>query len=237
MSNLTDYEAILPMAQKAETVVESPNMPVGIYAQEAEDLFVWSSRDKAELMAAGITENHFTRLNEAAGALRYAQSLWIQDLKARQNAEELWSKQSPEAFDLVTQLLHAFRYAYRNHADILTSVQLIAEGSGAADMIQDLSDLSLLGKNNTAPLLAINFDMALLDKASELSAHMADVLAQANGEKADSKETLQNRNQIYSFLKLFVDDIRSCGKYLFWRDEARLKGYRSEYFRKLNAKK
>ncbi len=237
MSNLSDYEAILPLAQKAEIKVESPNMPVGIYAQEAEDLFVWSNRDKAELMAAGITENHFNKLNEAAGALRYAQSLWMQDLKARQDAEERWSIQSPEAFDLVTQLLHAFRYAYRNHADILANVQLIAEGTGAADMIQDLSDLSLLGKRNTAPLETINFDMTLLDKAGELSAQMADLLAQANGEKADSKETLFNRNQVYSYLKQFVDDIRSCGKYLFWRDEARLKGYSSEYFRKIKAKK
>ncbi|WP_171973151.1 hypothetical protein [Saccharicrinis aurantiacus] len=40
------------------------------------------------------------------------------------------------------------------------------------------------------------------------------------------------RDQMYTLLKRYVDEIRSCGKYLFWRNSDRLRGYSSEYKRK-----
>jgi len=33
-----------------------------------------------------------------------------------------------------------------------------------------------------------------------------------------------------------LDEIRDCGKYLFWRDEERLKGYSSAYRREIYRK-
>jgi len=33
-----------------------------------------------------------------------------------------------------------------------------------------------------------------------------------------------------------LDEIRDCGKYLFWRDESRLKGYSSAYIREMYRK-
>jgi hypothetical protein len=233
MSNLSDYEAMLPEAQAilAENI-KLPTMPVGIYSQEAEDLYQWSLKDKDKLMSAGIPETHFDMLNTASGALRYSQSKWTEQQKNREEAEEQWANLSPEAYDLRDRSLHTLRYAYRNDSALLQSVKLIDEGAGDADMIQDLSDIAVLGKANPELLQAINFDMSTLEQCEQTSAQMADIRAMANGEKNVTNESLVIRNQVYTLLKTFVDDIRDAGKYVFWRDENRLKGYRSDYQRR-----
>ena len=43
------------------------------------------------------------------------------------------------------------------------------------------------------------------------------------------------RDKAYTHLKQAVDEVRECGHYVFWRNEARLKGYSSRYFRKARA--
>jgi hypothetical protein len=50
----------------------------------------------------------------------------------------------------------------------------------------------------------------------------------------DYLETKKIRNQAYTHLKEAVDYIREYGRYVFWRNPARLKGYRSDYRRMLN---
>jgi hypothetical protein len=57
-------------------------------------------------------------------------------------------------------------WAARKDAELTRKVRAIAAGSSHADMIQDLNDLSVLGKGYPAPLAAISFDMALLDQAA-----------------------------------------------------------------------
>ncbi len=235
MTNEEFYVQLLPEAKLLkEESIKTPYMPVGVYLQEAEDLRRWALKDKNQLVSAGLSETIFDDINVAAGAVREAQSIWMEDLKARKDAEQQWTEEAPKAFDLRDQLVHTFRYAYREQADILERVQSIAEGSGYADMIQDLNDLAVLGRRNPEPLLQINCDIAILDESAQLSATMADIRAMANGEKRDVNESLHLRNAMYTLLKQKVDRIRDCGKYLFWRNEKRLIGYTSEYNRKQN---
>ena len=96
-------------------------------------------------------------------------------------------------------------------------------------MIQDLSDISVLGKGNIPLLDAIKFDITLLDLIAETSSKMASLLAAAKGEQGNYSKALDIRNRAYTYLKIAVDEIRACGKYTFVQNEVRLKGYRSEY--------
>ena len=48
------------------------------------------------------------------------------------------------------------------------------------------------------------------------------------------RDELIHHNQAFTHLKEAVDYIREYGRYVFWRNPARLKGYRSDYIRKLN---
>jgi hypothetical protein len=104
-------------------------------------------------------------------------------------------------------------------------------------MLQDLSDLSVLGKENQALLEAIGSDIIKLDTAAQNSEELSALLAQANGEASDDGDTKILRDKAYSYMKAAVDVIRATGQYVFWRDEDRLKGYVSYYHKRKNRSK
>ncbi len=158
---------------------KSPNVPVDIYLQEAENCTQWVQVDKEMLTNAGLDWSLVEDLQARTGALREAQSLWNKERFMREEAGNEWKVKSPEAYDLRNTLLHDFRFAYRKESDLLNRVSAIAEGSGHADMIQDLNDLATLGKDHTTLLEKINFDLTLLDKTAVLAGEMADLLSKA----------------------------------------------------------
>jgi hypothetical protein len=161
--------------------------------------------------------------------LRYAQSVWNKDRYSQEEAQKIWNEQSPDAYDLRDQLLHSFRFAYRNREDLIAKVSAITDGSGHADMIQDLSDLATLGTENQTELTAIKFDKSLLATAATQADDMAVVLARANGEKGDDSNSRILRDRAFTHLKEAVDEVRATGKYVFWKDKQKHKGYISGY--------
>ncbi len=230
MSNAEHYQAKLAEALALESsAIKTPYMPIGIFLQESEDLRYWAIKDKEALLAAGLDENILDNLDVTIGATREAQSIWMENLKTRKDAEQRWKDESPAAFNLRDEMIHAFRYAYSQFDDLLVQLNTINEGGGSADMIQDLNDLAVMGRSNPEPLQRINYDMTKIERAAQLSEEMAELRAMANGDKQEDNEALTIRNQMYTLLKQLVDEIRACGKYLFWRDENRLKGYVSKF--------
>jgi hypothetical protein len=112
-----------------------------------------------------------------------------------------------------------------------SQVDYIAKNYGYADLIQDMNDLATMGRNNPEPLKAIGFNMDLLDQAARMSDELSELLNLANGDRWSKAEAKIIRDKAYTHLKEAVDEVRECGKYLFWRDEERLRWYTSEYLR------
>lgn len=235
MANIDDYNAEIETIRAIpDDKTLEPAMPVDTYLQESENLAKWSLMDAEALATISITLAMLNKLPVRAGALREAQSIWVKDHNSQQDAQREWAEAAPEAFAMRDQLLHDFRYAYRNDAAILARVAEIAEGDSNADMIQDLNDLSLLGKSNTAPLEAINFSLEKLEAAATASDELANILALANGDKSLQNESKVIRDKAYTHLKELVDEIRNAGKYLFWKNEKRYKGYVSQWWSDAN---
>ena len=130
--------------------------------------------------------------------------------------------------------MHDYTFAFRKDPDLFRKVQTIREGGSNADMLQDLSDLSVLGKENTDLLKGIGFDLKLLSEAAQKANDLAVVLANANGEAGDDDQAKELRDKAYTYMTLAVDEIRTTGQYVFWRDEDRKKGYVSSYFKRKN---
>ena len=238
MSNIEDYtEKIGEITAIAGTDTNTPNMPVGIFIQEAEDLFKYCPVDKEALVKAGLDWVLVKDMPVRAGALREAESRWFLHRFQREEARIEWINRSPEAYDLRDQLLHAYAFAYRKHADLAGRVAAIRDGSTHADMIQDLNNLAVIGRENPAQLKKIHFDMDLVEKAAQTADEMGALYASSNAEDDDS-ETLQIRNKAYTYLKQAVDEVRETGQFVFWRDKKKLRRYISRYFRKkYNARK
>ena len=236
MSSTTDYNELLAIISAINSAdVLTLNIPVNVFVQEAENLYHWCLDDQPVLTRAGLDWDLVLSLPARAGACREAQSLWVKERNTRQEAEQAWKDQAPAAFDLRNQLLHNFRFAFRKFDGLLTRVDEIAQGDTNSDMVQDLNDLSVVGKANTEPLAVINFDLPMLDTAADVSDRMGDLLGATNGERKEDSEAMLIRDKAFTYLKQAVDEIRECGKFAFWRTPERLKGYNSDYWKVKNA--
>jgi len=238
MPSSSDYNELLPVIQaiSPESVL-TPTVPVDVFVQEAENLFHWCTDDQEALANAGLDLNLITSLPVRAGACREAQSIWIKERNMRQEAEQQWKEQAPAAFDMRDRLIHAFRYAFRKDDGLLARVDEIAQGDTNSDMVQDLNDLSVLGIAHINLLMPVSITAIDLDNAAAMADHMADLLGATNGERREVSEAMIVRDKAYTYLKQAVDEIRECGKFVFWRNPDRLKGYVSDYWKSKNAVK
>ncbi len=208
-------------------------MPVGEAVQEAENQVAWCKDDKAKLIKAGLDWLLVEDLPLRAGACRYAQSIWAKESQSQEEAEKEWKEKSPAAFDLRDKLVHHLTYAFRKAPELLSKVQIIREGYSRADMLQDLSDGSLLGKDNIDLLKKAGVDLKLLDEAATQADDLSVALARANVETGDDAGAKDVRDKAYTYMKMAVDEIRATGQYVFWRDEDRKKGYVSQYLKRV----
>lgn len=238
MSSTTDYNELLPVISAINPAdVLTPNIPIDVFVQEAENLYHWCKDDQQALTKVGLDWNLVLSLPPRSGACRESQSIWIKERNTRQEAEQEWKDQAPAAFALRDQLIHDFRFAFRKFDGLLARVDEIALGDTNSDMVQDLNDLSVLGKANPDLLTTISFDMPLLDTAADVSDRMGDLLGATNGERKEDSEAMLIRDKAFTYLKQAIDEIRECGKFAFWRTPDRLKGYFSEHWQKANADK
>lgn len=228
----SDYQASLAQINAVPlNTVRRPNMPVKNVTQEAENLHRWAQPDVELMLKAGLKRAYLDELLQRIGALREAESIWQRTRKVGERAQQQWNVESPKAYALRDSLVNMMRFAYRHDKVLLKRVAQIAAGNGHADMIQDLNDLAILGRQATEPLEAIGEDLQLLTLAAETSAAMADLLAKMTVERASNSGALLIRNQAYTLLMEAVDEIRLCGQYVNRSNAARRDGYVSEYRR------
>ncbi len=238
MSNKEAYEKkLVEITAIADDQVKTPSsIPVDAYVQEAENLYDWCQDDQEALTAKGLNWELVDDIPLRAGALSRAESLWFKERFTREEAEKLWKEKAPSVYKLRDDLIKDFRFAYRKYDDLTGKVRAITEGTSHADMIQDLNDLVALGEANSEPLAAINFDMSLLDQSDKTADEMASLLAAATGERIDYSESKKIRDKAYTHLKEAVDEVYAFGQYVFRDNDERLKGYRSNYLRRLRLK-
>ncbi|WP_103070388.1 hypothetical protein [Aquimarina sediminis] len=226
-----DYQNKLIILKEIDTKdIRTPNIPIDIYLQEAEDLYLWVLDDKEALLKINLDwKHHVEDLTARAGALRHAQAIWVNRKNGQEKPQKLWKEKLLVAKELRAELLADFRYAYRNQKNALSAIRAIAKGNSFADLIQDLSNLDILGKSYPTELEHINFDVQKLDLAGQLSSEIAKLLALANNATAQNSNIVKIRNQAYTHLKESVDEIRNAGKYIFRNNPNRFKGYISRH--------
>lgn len=237
MGQIEDYNAVLPQMEALNNEdIKQPNIPIDIVIQEAENLHESAVKYSTELTSADLTDELIAQLIIRAGALREAQSRWQANYLAGQDAIKLWDEKAPLGYELQKKLANAFRYAYRNNKRLMGRVREILKGSSHVDMIQDLNDYAVLGKENPEELQAINFEMPVLDQSAQLSDELAELLARSNGARKDQHAFKDIRDRSYTLLKESMDHVRDCGKYVFFDEPEIKKRFTSSYYRKKNKK-
>ncbi len=205
------------------------NIPVESYIQDAEILYKEAVKDETVLLSRGLAPDLLTDIPARIGALRHAEAEWSTMRFDRDESAEQWAEESPAAYDLRDELIHHFRFAFRNEPRLLGKVKSITEGHSHADMIQDLAELNVLGHQTSELLAAINFDTLLLDQAAEKANALGEMYAEVMEERREKRELKLARDQAFTYLKEGVDEVMAFGQYVFWKDEKRRSKYSSLY--------
>ena len=58
-----------------------------------------------------------------------------------------------------------------------------------------------------------------------------------NVDKAEQNASNTVCDKAYTHLKALADEVREAGKYLFWRNPDRMRGYTSEFWKRKNSRK
>ena len=101
----------------------------------------------------------------------------------------------------------------------------IRDGGSNADMVQDLLDIAALGERYPEPLIAIHFDLEKLAQSRAFSHSMSELLAASNGAAGEGNESKVLRDKAYTVLDEKASIIRDYGRYVFWKNEDKLKRY------------
>jgi len=236
MSNFEDYNKKIEVIKAVpDDQIKVPHhIPVVTYIQESEHLFGWCKYDKEELTAKGLNWKVVEDLPVRCGALREAESKWLIQQSERRESAKILHREFSKGYNLRNELIHHFNYAFRDKSSLIVKVKEIAGRKSHEGMVKGLYALYVLGHINHYLLTDIGFDLKMLDLAAQMSNELATKKDEASFESEEYLEAKNFRNRAYTHLKEAVDYIREYGRYVFWRNPARLKGYRSDYIRKLN---
>ncbi len=230
--------------QKLEVISSIPDsaiarpgsIPVTVYLQEARNLYNWCQADKEALTANGLDWSFVDDIPAREAALRDAQSAWAVARRSNEEAERLWLDKAPRGVKLRDDLLRSIKFAFVKNQAGKGNFTLVKRSGAYAGVIQNLNDLSVIGKGNGEILKKIRFDMSKLDLAASTASEMAALLGQVTTERAFSNGAMKFRDQAFTHLKEAVDEVRSFGQFIFYNDDPRLKGYSSDYKRKTRKK-
>ncbi|MBI9069178.1 MAG: hypothetical protein JEZ09_17915 [Salinivirgaceae bacterium] len=226
---IADLMALIQGIEKSKVL--APDMPMDVFINEAGQLYDTADKDRAQLTARGLPEASIDNLPTVIDLCRTAQSDWFNDRYDKQAAEQEWTEKSPTAYELRNDLIAEFEYAFKDDAQLLARLSEIRDGASHADMVQDLSDLAVMGNKHLDLLETTFFDSSLLTKADEEAKAMGILLARATGERTDTSAQKLFRDQAYTYLRQQVDAIRRTGKFVFRKDKDHVQSYQSAYYR------
>lgn len=233
MSNRTDLVDSLPMLQALDPrEVVSPTESVPVLAREAEALAAWIEPDVPELTRVGISSDTIESIPDRVGALREAESQWNAVRYTKDDAQRDYFSRAAEAFGLLESLYRHMRFAFRERPDLLGRIGEPVWAMNDDQKIQALNDLAVLGRENTEPVFRAGIEPEVLQEAADHSDALSRLRGHALGERIAGSAAKDVRDRAHTYLKKAVDDIRTAGKFLFWRDENRLRGYVSQHKRK-----
>ncbi len=231
MSNFDDFEAVKAEIEAVpDAAVVNRNMPVDDFIQDALYNLQHGLEDQEALVALGLPAEVLTRIPQYVGALRYIESLFDAGRALKKEALASWKVEAPKAVALRSEVLACLEFAFYGNAQLLSRVKAIRDGSDDADLVQDLSDISVLGKENLDLMTPISFDATLLDTAAALSVSLGELLAAKNGERFDKDPNKLLRDKAYTLLKQNVSELCRYGKFLYRNDEVKIRHYYSVYY-------
>lgn len=200
---------------KDENIVSS-GYPLLHYIQELILAVARFVRFRSTLESGKMDFTRVDKLKILAGACRELYSRASVVLFPSSAAQNAWEKAKEEAEYLLYFIKEAGVYACRDNPDLLAAIYAIYnEGGSNTNMIQDLNDFAVFGREHADLFTAIGYDLANFERAAELARVMDELLAQATLDKSDSPENRIRRDKAFTLAKKLVDDLNAQARYIY----------------------
>jgi hypothetical protein len=220
-----------------EEEISRPGMPLKHYLQECMLSFKRFESYKSALAAGGMDFKAVAGVEPLIDGSRVLLSQTSMITFPNPESQQAWENGKEEAEYLLYDLKAAMDYAFRDHPGLLAQVSVIREGASNPDLIQDLSDASVLAKANAALLEAVGYDMANADRAASLAKSLSGLLAQATLDKSVAPGQTLLRDKWFHVLKQTIDKLNDQAIFIMRADKKKASEFRINPPRRKAAKK
>jgi hypothetical protein len=188
-------------------------------------------RDGEALVAGGLGQEIVDTLDAKIGCYSFASAKLTAVFGQKGQIYTSWKDGEKDGYTLRREVLHHYEFLYRNNSNALASVANIKSGRGRTDMIQDLLDISVLGKNQSKELRAAStFDMGWLNQCEKLNSTLSNLLAELNTTPEVEAINEKIKMQAYTWLEESLIEIRSYANYIFNGDLEKIEEYKKSYW-------
>ena len=147
---------------KVEHIIE-PNMPVGVYVQEAFNIHSFAQDDREVLVQRGLNWGVIDELPRRIDYLRTQEMFWWKARFGITPSQPEYQRVKTLSEQVSSELLRDFEHLATTDDNIQIAVNNIKVGSGDCDFMFDLKSLHLLSEREKEKLGAVGSDPKLLD--------------------------------------------------------------------------
>lgn len=214
---------------------EKPDLAVANITHEARELEATLAKLGSRLLATtDLDKNTSADLAARRGRLEAAEARWLTTRAINTPRAVTELRQGGEA--LKRDAFEALRYFARSDGDVQTQLDRIAEGSGDADLIDDLGKLADLAAANAAPLKKADLPKKPADKLRAAAKALGDAVAD-RAVDPEAVEAIELRNAAYWHLRELMDAARAAGRYAFRAEPKLLRLFRASVTRAISRRR
>jgi hypothetical protein len=222
----------------SETYKKITSIPIACLIQEANDLYLFCKNDKEALVRDGLDWNEVEMLPVLLEGCTDAEAEYQLYKDKSQSEIVKLEKLVIRCRKLRTFISEKLRAASELGGNFL-AVPSYRKRWSRVELIQDLNDLAVIGKDHNEILQSLSFDLTNLDLAANLSVELSEKMVDVIISKPSESPQKANRDKLKQELFILIARIRTVGKSAFIDNPLRRKVYACEYLRekKLRRKK
>lgn len=230
MSAQEAYEQLMPeILGIKNNLIQFPNIPAEELVFEAVKISKLIVEDREPLLKSGIDPELLDSFDNRLAAYEHAESRYLILRDSTDVLSQKFKILQEKVFNMRKNLLHNLKFAFKENEKAMSGLERIIEGRTFHNKIFDLRPIIDMAKDHLEALEKIGFDKVLLDDAEILYNETKKAISEISATPKDVNEVKDIRNRAYTYLNEALSRIKDHGQFVFWKNEERLKLYKSQF--------
>lgn len=228
------------LSERCESIPDEktlvPNMPVGVFAQEAYSIYKYAMADRTTLERVGLDWRMVQELPARIDLLREREADWWEARFTREFEEIEHEKAILRGDAIREKLLRDIKFALHGEDKFDEIIEKLKESEDLAEYLIEFRAVEFLAEKNKDLLKTVGADLALIDELREVQQDLRTYHLGAITKGQNDRRRKCSRNKAYTFLRAALEELRRCAEHALWDNPERLKGYQSQYFKRSSSR-